>query len=460
MMKRYLLAAACALSLAVPAARAADETTQTFETGLIPSPHIFLPQGDVKGAVMLISDAAGWGDNEKTEADKLVAEGSVVIGVDFPSYIDALRKYDVSDNDGCIYLVSDIESLSQQVQRAAGNSPYHLPIIAGVGEGGALALAIAAQTPDATIGQTLAIDPLAGIPLTQQLCTPAKKQTAGDRMIYGLSDIALPDPIIAAFTSAADKDGRAHVEALKKAHPDIDIRDSEDDAQTTLSDTLDDLIAASGSADNPLGLPLTILDAKPAFDTMAVIYSGDGGWRDIDKEVGASLQKQGIPVVGIDSLHYFWSERKPQETADDLGKIIELYRKQWQVKHVLLVGYSFGADVVPAAFSRLKPGPKAAVAQISLLSLSHEVDYQISVMGWLGAKTEGAGGDPVNDLKTVDPKIVQCVYGKEDDDEVACPDLKASGVDVIALAGDHHFDENYALLSKTIIDGLKARLQD
>jgi type IV secretory pathway VirJ component len=250
------------------------------------------------------------------------------------------------------------------------------------------------------------------------------------------------------------------VEELKKAHSEIDIRDASDDAQTTLSDTLDELIAASAAADNPLGLPLTILDAKPAFDTMAIIYSGDGGWRDIDKEVGASLQKQGIPVVGIDSLHYFWSERKPQETADDLGRIIELYRKQWKVKHVLLVGYSFGADVVPAAFTKLKAAPKSAVAQISLLSLSHEVDYQISVMGWLGAKTEGAGGDPVNDLKTVDPKMVQCIYGKEDDDEVACPDLKDSGVQVIALAGDHHFDENYALLTKTIVDGLKSRLQD
>jgi type IV secretory pathway VirJ component len=61
---------------------------------------------------------------------------------------------------------------------------------------------------------------------------------------------------------------------------------------------------------------------------------------------------------------------------------------------------------------------------MSLLSLSHAVDYQISVMGWLGQKTEGAGGDPVDDLKKVDPKIVQCIYGKEDDDEVACPDLK------------------------------------
>jgi len=459
MIRKYLLAAACATALAFPAI-AAEETDQDFETGLIPSPHIFLPKGDVKGAVMLISDGAGWGDNEKAEAGKLVDAGAVVIGVDFTSYIDALRKYDVSENDGCIYLVSDIESLSQQVQRAAGNSAYHLPVIAGVGEGGALALAIAAQTPDATIGQTLAIDPAAGIPLTQQLCTPASKKTVGDRMIYGLSDGSLPDPIIAAFTSAAPKDGREHVEELKKIHPKIDIRDADDDAQTTLSDTLDELMDEAGSSDNPLGLPLSVLDAKPAMDTMAVIYSGDGGWRDIDKEVGGKLQKEGIPVVGIDSLHYFWSERKPQETADDLGKIIDLYRKQWNVKHVLLIGYSFGADVVPATYKLLKPAEKSSIVQISLLSLSHEVDYVISVMGWLGQKTDGAGGDPVADLKDVDPKLVQCIYGNDDDDEVACPDLKDSGASVVELPGDHHFDENYDLLTKTIVDALKSRLSD
>ncbi|MGO8404173.1 virulence factor family protein, partial [Rhizobium ruizarguesonis] len=76
-------------------------------------------------------------------------EGAVVIGVAFPSYIPALGRYDVSLHDGCVYMVSDIESLRQQVQRATGNNAYHLPIVAGVGEGGAFALAIAAPTPDA-----------------------------------------------------------------------------------------------------------------------------------------------------------------------------------------------------------------------------------------------------------------------------------------------------------------------
>ncbi|MGO7425932.1 virulence factor family protein, partial [Rhizobium ruizarguesonis] len=102
MIRTILLATACACMLAAAPADAAEETTQSFETGLIPSPHIFLPEGEVKGTVMLISDAAGWGDYEKAEADRLVAEGAVVIGVDFPSYIQALGRYDVSLNDGCV----------------------------------------------------------------------------------------------------------------------------------------------------------------------------------------------------------------------------------------------------------------------------------------------------------------------------------------------------------------------
>ncbi|TCL69787.1 AcvB/VirJ family lysyl-phosphatidylglycerol hydrolase [Rhizobium sp. BK251] len=459
MIRNIALASACLLGLSGFFVTAAGQDAPKFDTGLIPSPHILLPEGDVKAAVFLISDAAGWGAQDDEEAKHLVSEGSVVVGIDLPSYLTALRNYDVSQNDGCIYLVSDIESLSQQVQRAAGNSAYHLPIIAGIGEGGALALAIAAQTPDATIGQTLAVNPAVGIPLTKQLCTPAAKQAVGDRMVYGLTDGALPDPIVVVFTSDAAKDARDHVEALNKAHPDIDIRDSSDDAQTTLSDTLDDMISASASSDNPLGLPLSILEATPAFDTMAVVYSGDGGWRDIDKEVGAALQAQGIPVIGVDSLHYFWSERKPQETADDLTKIIDFYRKQWKVRHVLLIGYSFGADVLPATYNLLKPNARDAVMQISLLSLSHEVDYEISVAGWLGAKTSGEGGDPVKDLKTIDPKLVQCIYGKDDDEESACPALQGTGADVIALDGDHHFDENYEGLTKQIVDGLKARLK-
>ncbi len=140
---------------------------------MISPPPILRPQGKVTSEIVLISDGDGWGDKENTVAQKLVAGGSLVIGIDYPSFLASLNKYDVSKNDGCIYMVSDIESLSQQIQRSIADSTYELPIIAGVGEGGAMALTIAAPTPDATVAGTLAIDPTPGIALKLELCTPA-----------------------------------------------------------------------------------------------------------------------------------------------------------------------------------------------------------------------------------------------------------------------------------------------
>ncbi|MDL2409033.1 AcvB/VirJ family lysyl-phosphatidylglycerol hydrolase [Rhizobium calliandrae] len=463
MILKYAVSLASAFILATGlivsgAAKAAEDGTK-YDLGMISPPHIMRPQGKVTSEVVLISDAAGWGDKENGVANKLVAKGTLVIGIDYPSFLASLNKYDVSQNDGCIYMVSDLESLSQQVQRSFADSTYQLPIIAGVGAGGAMALTIAAQTPDATVAGTLAIDPTFGIALKQELCTPAEKKTDGDMVSFGLQDGALPNPIVATFTSKAPKDGRDHVAEIQKEHPDVQVTNSDtDDTYAALSDGLAEMMKTIDSEKSPLGLPLDVMSTKPTQDTLAIVYSGDGGWRDIDKEVGSFLQDQGIPVVGVDSLHYFWSERDPQQTADDLARIIQYYTKRFKVRHVVLIGYSFGADVLPASYNRLKQPDKDKIVQMSLLSLSRKVDYVISVMGWLGAKSEGKGGDPINDLKSINPKMVQCIYGKDDDEDVACPALKDTGAEVVAMDGGHHFDDDYEALANHVINGLKSRL--
>src|ERR1700712_1631731 len=149
MILKYAMSVVLAVAMAAGVAKA-DEDNSKYELGMIPAPHIMRPPGKITSEIVLISDAAGWGDKENTVAQKLVADGSLVIGIDFPSFLASLNKYDVTQNDGCIYTISDIESLSQQIQRSLADSVYQLPIISGVGEGGAMALAIAAQTPDAT----------------------------------------------------------------------------------------------------------------------------------------------------------------------------------------------------------------------------------------------------------------------------------------------------------------------
>jgi type IV secretory pathway VirJ component len=451
-MTSILKAFALLLALSTASVALADDTPP-LDTGMIPSPLTLLPDDTPKALVVLLSDKEGWQDADQQQAERLQGNGAIVVGIDTPKYLASLAK----DTGDCIYTVSDIEEVGHQLQRKAGNSAFLPPIIAGRGQGGALALAILAQTPKATIGQTLALDPEAGIPVTKQFCTPAQKTLTGDRMVYGLTDGDLPDPATVLLSPAAPADGRDHVASLVAAHPDIDQRDVKDDATQAYSDAIDELIALGNSAANPLGLPLNILETTPTRDTMAVIYSGDGGWRDIDSEVATNLQASGIPVVGVDSLRYFWSERTPDETSADLATIMRTYQKRWKVRHVLLVGYSFGADVLPAAYNGLSDKLKARVPQLSLLALSHQVDYEISVSGWLGASGGKGAGDPLDDIKRVDPSRVQCFYGADEEDD-ACRDLVGTPVETVQLEGGHHFDGDYAALAKQITDGLTKRL--
>ena len=122
---------------------------------------------------------------------------------------------------------------------------------------------------------------------------------------------------------------------------------------------------------------------------------------------------------------------------------------------VLLVGFSFGADVIPGAYNALPPEAKRMVKQISLLSAAGQVSYEISVAGWLGQDDDN-GPSSIVDLKRINPALVQCIYGKEDD-EAICPKLADTGIDLIATEGGHHFDEDYEALAARILDGAKRR---
>jgi type IV secretory pathway VirJ component len=449
-----VFAALMGAALGLAAHPAGADETAAYDTGMIPSPHVGVPADGLKAMVFLLSGAGGWSSRDEARMQALVSDGAAVVGIDYKAYIASLAK---NRRDDCIYMISDIESLSQQIQRRAGDSAYHAPILAGEGEGGALVLAMMAQSPPATIGQAIAVDPTAEIPLTKQLCTPATKQPTPNGYIYGLTDDVLPAPITVLTTPAAPADGKANIEAIVSSHPDVAVSEGDNSDGGLLLKTIEDHVNAGAGPTNDLGLPLTELEATPKTDTMAIFISGDGGWRDIDSEIGDYLQSQGVPTIGLDSLRYFWKKKDQAQTSADLAKIIETYKEKWKVKNVLLVGYSFGADVLAPAYNALPARDKAAIRQITLLAPTHSIDYEISVTGWFGAPGSFEGGKTLDALAKIDPKLIQCIYGTDDDDDDVCPELKGKGYDVIAVDGDHHFNDAYDKVGELILDGLSKR---
>jgi pimeloyl-ACP methyl ester carboxylesterase len=146
---------------------------------------------------------------------------------------------------------------------------------------------------------------------------------------------------------------------------------------------------------------------------VTLFLSGDGGWRDLDRDVAGEMAKIGYPVVGIDTLRYYWQHKSPEQSALDLTELMQHYRQKWGTKRFILTGYSFGADVLPAIYNRLPDTEQQRVDAIILLAFARTGSFEIEVEGWLGnAGKEAATGPEMAKLPAA--KVV-CIYGAEED---------------------------------------------
>src|SRR5262249_9062601 len=119
-------------------------------------------------------------------------------------------------------------------------------------------------------------------------------------------------------------------------------------------------------------------------DEMAILLSGDGGWAEIDKAVASALAAAGVPTVGWSSLQYYWTPRTPESAAADLARTITHYTQAWKRHRVALIGYSFGADVLPFLATRLPSDAMSHVSRVALLGLSPTASFEFHVAEWLG----------------------------------------------------------------------------
>ena len=173
-------------------------------------------------------------------------------------------------------------------------------------------------------------------------------------------------------------------------------------------------------------LPLVELPGRGTrIGVLAVILSGDGGWANIDRDIGTELAAHGVDVVGLDSLRYFWTRRKPPDgAAADLGRILRRYLAAWHARRVLLLGYSRGADVLPFMANRLPPALQARVALVGLLGPSTSVDFQFHLSDWI-ADTARTTALPVRpEVEKLRGMPILCIHGEDESDSL-CPKLDA-----------------------------------
>jgi type IV secretory pathway VirJ component len=194
-------------------------------------------------------------------------------------------------------------------------------------------------------------------------------------------------------------------------------------------------------------LPLTEVPATaPQGDALAIDLTGSGGYEGFDLAIGKALAAQGVPLVALSSLDYFWTDRDPDGAARDLARVLDHYLKAWHKKKAVLVGYSQGADILPFLVSRLPEDLRSRIGIVGLIGPDDTAEFDNGLSG----DTVGRAQPPplpvgpeiarLKGLKTV------CLYGEEERRSL-CPRLDPEiGVDLFAVAGGHLFKEQQAPL--------------
>jgi type IV secretory pathway VirJ component len=196
-------------------------------------------------------------------------------------------------------------------------------------------------------------------------------------------------------------------------------------------------------------LPLVhIAPTAGTSDTAVIFVSGDGGWASLDKGVSKVFAANGMLVVGLDALKYFWKKRTPEEASADLERIIAETHKP----RVIVAGYSRGADVLPAMISRLPAATRGRIRLIALLGASPRVEFEFHVADWLHSSSKGMLIKP--EVDKLSGEHILCVAGEDDKDSL-CPQLRGPNIDVVILKGSHHFDGDYAQLGRIVLEHLR-----
>lgn len=426
---------------------------------------VYLPDGAAQSVVLFVSGDGGWHLGVIRMAQALAARGAVVIGVDVKQYLATFHPPAQGQNAPCRSLAADFEDLSHRVQKEIGMLEYHVPVLAGYSSGATVVYATLAQSPPGTFAGAISL----GFCTDQdfggaQLCSGAGLHYRQGRRhallvepdrdlqqpwiaLQGQQDqVCAPRPVDAFGARTSN----ARVIRLPKVGHGFGV---ERNWLPQFLQAYQDVVAraeAQRAARPPQisDLPVNEVDAAGDSAAFAVLLSGDGGWAGLDRALAARLAANGIPTVGFNSLKYFWTPRTPEQTANDVARVIRHYLDTWHKTRVLLVGYSFGADVLPFVVNRLPADLKADIDSVSLLGFDARASFEVSIADWVGSEDAGPATRP--ELAKLAGLPVLCIYGEGEKDTI-CPSLASTQVRIEQVGTGHHFGGDYAQLADRIL---------
>jgi len=362
----------------------------------------------------------------------------------------------------CAYPSADIETLSNYVQMKHAVPEHLSPVLVGLRDGAVFLYAVVAQAPPQLYGRLVTVAFTKELAARRPFCrgggltahllngarlvvSPSRALEIPWRAVQGSADVVVSPDALRPFVEAAHDAKLVTVPATGHAL----------EGTSWVASAVDQALAPSEQPAAPVpeavsDLPVIEVPAPaPARHELALVISGDGGWADIDRQLAQDLSSHGLATIGLNALRYFWHGRDADGTARDVARILRYYGQAWHADGFVLVGYSRGADVLPATFNRLPPDLQQRTRLIALLGPSRTVTWEFHLSDWIGGG-DGASQPTAPELDRITRARVACFYGVDEED-TACPTARGANVTRVVMQGGHHFDGDYAGIARRIL---------
>ena len=441
---------------------AADPDVRHLPGGRFGTLSVYVPQGRPKSVALFLSGDGGWELGVLDMAHALRQLGAVVVGIDIRRYFASLGRS--AGSPGCQLIAADFENLSHQVQRQLGLGEYLVPVLVGYSSGATVVYATLVQSPPGTFAGALSLGfcaeqdfagatlcPGSGLHFAPNAHHELVFQPAATLREPWVALQGQKDQVCDAHTTARFAAQVAHgrIISLPLVGHGFSVERNWMPQFKEAYEGLSEAAVQRTSAPPPeIGdLPVQEVGGSGSAAEFALLLTGDGGWAGLDQELAARLAASGVPTVALNSLKYFWKARTVEEVTRDVARILRHYLAAWHKERVLLVGYSFGADVLPFVANRLPPQLRAHVVSVSLLGIDARAAFEVSLSEWVGG--EEAGLPTIPEVTRLELPVL-CLYGAGEKDSI-CPGLPAGKITREQVGNGHHFGGEYDSLAEHIL---------
>jgi type IV secretory pathway VirJ component len=468
-MKRTLLC--LLLSLSFPILNAKDETSTFGPFGKI---SLYYETPQPSHVALFVSGDGGWNLGVIDMAHELASLDALVVGIDINHFIKQME----ASGQKCLYPAADFEALSKFVQMKLNYPSYRTPVLIGYSSGATLIYAALVQAPTNTFLGGISMGFCPDLLLKRPMCRGSGLEWISGPKGKGynfLPAASLEVPWIAlqgtidqvcepkSTEGFVKKVLHGEVIMLPKVGHGFSVpKNWMPQFRQVFSNIIgpEEKESVSKTAWNEKLQPLSDLPLVevPAVgentNLMGIIITGDGGWGVTDRGIAKGLAAKGMPVVALNSLHYFWKQKTAEQAAIDLNRVLNHYSILWKRNEVVVIGYSFGADVLPFMLNRIPKESLQKIKVITFLGLSSTAEFQFHLTDWIATRKRSTAQMVRPEVVKLHGKKMLCFYGTEDNDAL-CGQLDPGLAKAIPIQGGHRFGKGY----QPIVDAILQEVQ-